>query len=292
MSDLKGVALSTTHHPRTFRTNRYVYPVLSRRAGGISVGINLNPDKDCNFGCLYCQVDRNAKPSEYFVALPSLLLELETTLTGLRPNGPYWQQAEFSALPPAQQVVRDIAFSGDGEPTTFKNFCEVVQGCVAVKARLNFHAAKTVLITNATGLERPEVQRGLDVMDANQGEVWAKLDAGTPEYFALVSDSRFPFEKVLSNILGCARARPTVIQSCFMRVDGTAPSEAEIGAYTNRLKTLTLQGGVVKLVQIYTLARQVPTPRVSSLSNAEVDAIAARVKAETGLPTATFYGTI
>ena len=47
-------------HARLFEHNRFVYPVLSRRSGGISIGVNLNPDKICNFDCIYCQVDRRS----------------------------------------------------------------------------------------------------------------------------------------------------------------------------------------------------------------------------------------
>src|SRR5438445_111855 len=50
--------LSVGRHPRAYRENHYVYPVLSRRARGVSIGINLNPDKICNWDCVYCQVDR------------------------------------------------------------------------------------------------------------------------------------------------------------------------------------------------------------------------------------------
>ncbi len=220
-------ALTERRHPRLFRTNSYVYPVLSRRSGGISVGINLNPDKACNFDCIYCQVDRSQQPQEYFVALPRLLSELQETLSGLRPGGPLWDEPEFSALSAEQRGVKDVAFSGDGEPTTFKNFAEVVQACVAVKESLGFERQKTVLITNATGLDRPDVRRSLEFLDRRQGEVWAKLDAGTPEYFALVDNTDFPFQKVLDNIAGCARERSIVIQSCFIRVKGAGPAPAE-----------------------------------------------------------------
>ena len=55
------------HHPRTFQENRFVYPVLSRRSHGLSVGINLNPDKICNFDCIYCQVDRTSQAETRFV---------------------------------------------------------------------------------------------------------------------------------------------------------------------------------------------------------------------------------
>ena len=281
-------ALTTTHHPRTFRDNQYVYVVLSRRAGGISVGINLNPDKVCNFGCVYCQVNRKLPPEETFVALPRLLDELKTTLEGLRPGGLYWQQEEFRHLTPAQQVVRDIAFSGDGEPALFRNFSQVAERCVAIKESLGFGAAKTVLITNATGLERPDICQALAFLDAHHGEIWAKLDAGTPEYFAAVSGSAFPYARVLANILACAQARPVVIQSCFVRMAELAPSATEITAYLGRLKDILAQGGRIKLVQVYSLARPPAEVSVSGLSQTELDAIAARVRDETGLPVAVF----
>src|SRR5437764_15445338 len=92
------VELSEAHHPRTFRENTYVYPVLSRRSRGVSVGINLNPDKACNFDCIYCQVDRTKAPQERFVGMPKLLAELEAILTGLAPGGALWSEPEFAHL--------------------------------------------------------------------------------------------------------------------------------------------------------------------------------------------------
>src|SRR5882757_8112593 len=105
-----SVPLSEALHPRQFRDNRYVYPVLSRRSGGISIGINLNPDKACNFDCIYCQVDRTVAPQERFVGLPKLLAELQAILTGLAPDGELWQEPEFSALPEGKRRIADIAF--------------------------------------------------------------------------------------------------------------------------------------------------------------------------------------
>ena len=282
--------LSETHHPRTFRENTYVYPVLSRRSGGISVGINLNPDKACNFDCIYCQVDRSIKPQETFVGLPKLLTELRSVLSGLVPGGVLWAEPEFRSLPAGKQRVADIAFSGDGEPTTFKNFSEVVESCVAVKEELGFADANVVLITNATGLDRPEVRRGLEFLDHHRGEIWAKLDAGTPEYFALIDKTEFPFQKVLDNITRSARERPIVIQSCFMRVSGAGPSHEELSAYVARLNEITAAGGKIARVQVYTVARPPAFSIVSSLSDDEVDAITARVKTEAALNAISYYG--
>lgn len=285
-------ALTEKAHPRTFRANRFVYPVLSRRSGGVSVGINLNVDKACNFDCIYCQVDRGKTPSETFIDLPALVKELREVLTGLQPNGHWWKEPEFASIPADKATVRDVGFSGDGEPTTFRNFNEVVQAAVKVKEELGFLDAKVVILTNATGLNRPDVREALSFLDEHQGEIWAKLDAGTEAYFRLVDGTRFPFDRILENILDCARARSIVIQSCFMRINGAGPSEEEMNAYLGHLKNILAEGGRIHLVQVHTIARDPAYGVVSSLSREEVDHIASRVRAEIGIQTGCFYGNV
>ena len=291
-SATSSAPLSEQNHPRQFRSNTYVYPVLSRRSKGVSVGINLNPDKVCNFDCIYCQVDRTKAPQEFFVGLPKLLAELQAVLDGLRSNGWLWSEPEFAALPAEKRRVSDIAFSGDGEPTTFKNFAEVIERCVAVKESAGHADAKVVLITNATGFDRSDVKRGLDFMAAHNGEIWAKLDAGSAAYFALIDNTSFPFQKVLANILDAASRYEIVIQSCFMRVNGVGPSAAEIGEFVARLREMVTGGGRIRLVQVYTVARNPALSIVSSLSNAQVDGIAERVRTEAALPAEAYYGEV
>src|SRR3982751_4200972 len=106
-----------TQHQRRFESNRFVYPVLSRRSGGISLGVNLNPDKVCNFDCIYCQVDRTRQSETHFVELDALLVELEDMLR-LVSSGQIYKTPEFASTPAHLQRLNDIAFSGDGEPTT------------------------------------------------------------------------------------------------------------------------------------------------------------------------------
>ena len=48
--------LTTTDHDRGSAGLTYVYPVISRRSGGLSIGINLNPNNACNWRCIYCQL--------------------------------------------------------------------------------------------------------------------------------------------------------------------------------------------------------------------------------------------
>lgn len=276
-------------HARTFHANRFVYPVLSRRSGGISVGVNLNPDKICNFDCIYCQVDRTRQSETTFVETDALVAELESTLR-LVASGELYNFPEFAAVPPELRRLNDIAFSGDGEPTTYRNFDELIAACAAVKVRLGLDAVKMVLITNASMLHREHVRHGLAILDAHQGEIWAKLEAGTDAYYHKIERTPIPFRRILDNITDAARLRPLVIQSLFMRVEGEPPSAAELAAFCDRLNEITAGGGQLKLVQIYTVARRPAESFVAPLTDAEVDAIVTLVKDRTGLPAAAFYG--
>jgi wyosine [tRNA(Phe)-imidazoG37] synthetase (radical SAM superfamily) len=297
-----------TDHTRLFEHNRFVYPVLSRRSAGISIGVNLNPDKICNFDCIYCQVDRRSQSETQFVETAGLVDELRNTLD-LVLSGRIYDTPKFRDVPPQLRRLNDIAFSGDGEPTTYKNFDEIIAACAEVKQTAELRVAepqsamsspagagnpqsaiKMVLITNASMLHRPHVQRGLAILDENNGEIWAKLEAGTDEYYHLIERTPIPFRQILDNLIAAARVRPLVIQSLFMRVNGEPPSQAELEAFCDRLNEITAAGGKLKLVQIYTVARRPAESYVASLTDAEVDAIMSLVTKRTGLPALPFYG--
>jgi wyosine [tRNA(Phe)-imidazoG37] synthetase (radical SAM superfamily) len=288
----KAVGLSESSHPRRFRENRYVYPVLSRRSGGVSVGINLNPDKVCDFGCIYCQVDRRERSAGCSVDLKQVVKELRSVLLGLRPGGELWTAPEFASLPASRRHVADVAFSGDGEPTWFRNFAQAARAVVRTKDETGFTGAKVVLLTNGSGLRRPDVAAALRFLDKHSGEVWAKLEAGTAEYFHQIHRNAYPFEELLANILACGRARPVVIQSCFVRVRGKSPPAKEIAAYLDRLRELREGGAQIRFVQVYTIARAPAYGIVSSLTRAEVDRIARQVRAKTGLEARAYYGSV
>jgi wyosine [tRNA(Phe)-imidazoG37] synthetase (radical SAM superfamily) len=278
-----------TDHARLFEGNRFVYPVLSRRSRGISVGVNLNPDKICNFDCIYCQVDRTRQSETRFVAIDALLVELRATLDAVT-SGAIYRTAKFHDVPPELRRLNDIAFSGDGEPTTYKNFDEIIQACAGVKRAAGLDAVKMVLITNASMFHRPHVVRGLEILDRNNGEIWAKLEAGTDAYYHLIERTPIPFRQILDNITAAARVRPLVIQALFMRVAGEPPSPAELEAFCDRLNEIAAAGGRLKLVQVYTVARRPAESYVAPLSDAEVDAIVDLVKRRTGLAATGYYG--
>lgn len=279
--------LTIHDHRRELDENRYVYAVLSRRSGGVSIGINLNPDKVCNFDCIYCQVDRTTPGRYRRVDLRILEQELSDVLARAK-SGELFEHPSFSGIPGPLQQVKDIAFSGDGEPTTYPRFKETVELAIRAKREHGLDNLKIVIITNATMFHRPKVKETLALLDQHNGEIWAKLDAGTAEYYRQVDVTTIPFQQVLDNILDVAQVRPIVIQSLFMRVHDVGPDETEIAAFCDRLRGIVAHGGQIKFVQVYTVARRPAQPYVTALSDAEVDGIAEAVR-RIPLRVASFY---
>jgi wyosine [tRNA(Phe)-imidazoG37] synthetase (radical SAM superfamily) len=278
-----------THHERSFEDHRFVYPVISRRSRGLSIGVNLNPDKICNFDCVYCQVDRRIPGETNFVGLAELLRELETLLR-LGATGALFDRGKFRETPAALRRLNDIAFSGDGEPTTHRNIDEVVSACAALKRRLGLDDVRMVLITNASMFHRPHVREALRTLDANQGEIWAKLEAGTEAYFRQIDRTPIPFRQILVNIAEAASIRPIVIQSLFLSFHGQAPPAGELDAYCDRLREILDRGGRIRSVQVYTVARRPADPAVRPLADHQIDAIVQMVRERTGLEACGYYG--
>ncbi len=279
-----------SRHPRSLGENRYVYAVLSRRARGISVGINLNPDKVCNFDCIYCQVDRTTPPLFRDVDEGILFEELESVLQRAN-DGSLFREFRFDAAHTSMRRLSDIAFAGNGEPTTYPRFREVVGDVIALKKRLGLEEIKISVLTNCTVLHRPSVREALVLLDRGGGEIWAKLDAGTEAYYEKVCvPGGAKFSRILSNILEAARVRPLVIQSLFLRHEGTPPSPEEVEAFCGRLSDIAARGGRIRLVQVYTVARRPAAASVAPLSDAEVDALVETVRRRTALEVEAYYG--
>lgn len=275
-------------HSRQFSDFTFVYPVISRRSGGLSIGVNLNPDKVCNFDCVYCEVDRRVPGKVQRLDLEQMKDELRAMVHFARDGG-LAKEPKFNELPPfLTRTIKDIAFSGDGEPTMISNFAECVQSVVEIKQELGLDRTKIVLITDAAGLDKADVRRGLDIMDSNLGEIWAKLDAGTDSYFRLVNRTTIKFERILANLLDASRRRPIVIQSLFMRVHGEPMSAEELNAYCERLNSIKAGGGKIKEVHAYTIARPVPEPFATRLNGEELNAVADHIRTRTGLDVRSF----
>jgi wyosine [tRNA(Phe)-imidazoG37] synthetase (radical SAM superfamily) len=266
-------ALTFADHDRALDRNRYVYAVLSRRARGLSMGVNLNLDKVCNFDCPYCQVDRTTPGGPAEIDVPVLAAELEALLDRAR-SGALWQDPLFATAPEALRRVADVAFAGDGEPTTPKEFPAAARAARDVIERSGLRVPLR-LLTNATLFDRPRVRAALACFD----ELWCKLDAGTEPYFHRVDGTRLPFRRILANLLAVARERPIVIQAMFLAIEGAGPAEDEITAWLDRLREIAIGGGRIERVQVYTVARRPADARVAPLPDARLEEIAARARA-------------
>ena len=173
-----GSKLTTSNHSSDIVGLKYVYPVLSRRAGGLSIGINFNTNNACNWRCIYCQVPHlitGVAPALDFRLLED---ELRSFLDNVL-HGDFYDRFEVDA---DKRVIKDIAIAGDGEPTSLKEFAPAVEliGKIATEAGV-FPKSDYVLITNGSLVHQARVQEGLRVLKRYGGEVWFKLDSATDE---------------------------------------------------------------------------------------------------------------
>ncbi len=253
--------LTVTNHNRNITGLTYVYPVLSRRAGGLSIGINFNINNACNWRCIYCQVPElkiGAAPS---CDLDLLAKELRLFLNDVL-HGDFYDRME---VPNEQRVIKDIAIAGNGEPTSLENFDVAVSMIGDIATELGvFPESHFVLITNGSLIHRPKVQAGLKALNDFGGEVWFKMDSGTPEGRALVNHSAQTNEAVLKNITLAAQICSTKIQICLVNYQKNGFLMNERKGF---LKFLVVIRAVttIKNVTIYTLARPSQQPEAIDL---------------------------
>jgi wyosine [tRNA(Phe)-imidazoG37] synthetase (radical SAM superfamily) len=267
--------LETTDHRRDRAGLIYVYPVVSRRAGGVSIGINLNPNNACNWRCIYCQVPDLKRGSAPPIDLQLLERELRGFVRELQ-HGSYMQEN----VPEAMRRIVDVALSGNGEPTSACEFPEVIARAAAVLRDAGLAGTVTVrVITNGSLVSRGHVQEGLRRLGEIGGEAWFKVDAGTAEGFRRINSVELSPQAVARNLGRCAGLCPTWVQTCMFEIDGTPPEEGEISAYLG----LLAKAGVERLrgVHLYGLARPSLQPESSRLTNLPTDrleGIAARIR--------------
>jgi wyosine [tRNA(Phe)-imidazoG37] synthetase (radical SAM superfamily) len=266
---------------REFLGSHLVYCVISQRARGLSVGVNMNPDGLCNFDCVYCEVDRHKCHGDSKVDVPRMTAELDQVLA-LATSGRLRELPPFRATPADLLQLKEVALSGDGEPTLCPNFREVIEGVAHVRAAGKWPFFKIVLITNATGLHLPHVRAGIELLTSDD-EIWAKLDAGTQRGMDLVNRGDAGIETILENILTLGKKRPVVIQSLFPLMRGEEPLVEEIDAYIARLRELGSAGANIDYVQVYSAHRPAVRPDCGHLPLRSLSNIAKRVREETGL---------
>lgn len=254
--------LSTTDHDRDAAHMTYVYPVVSRRAGGVSLGINLNPNNACNWRCVYCQVPDLKRGAAPVIDLKQLESELVTMLDQIV-HGDFMQ----IRVPEGARRLNDIALSGNGEPTSAKQFADVIQLIGRVMKRFELIGKiKLVLITNGSLISRAGVPLGLKRMARLNGEVWFKLDSATREGMNRINNTRQSLKKTSEHLTLAAKLCPTWLQTCVFAFDGAAPTIAEQQAYLDLLRDHLDAGVKLQGVLLYGLARQSHQPEAGRLT--------------------------
>lgn len=270
--------LNTTDHSRDKAGLTYVYPVISRRAGGVSIGINLNPNNACNWRCVYCQVPDLKRGSAPRIDLNKLETELRSFLHELV-KGDFMQ----ANVPPAARKIHDIALSGNGEPTSAREFEQVIELIGNIKH--DFDALghiKLVLITNGSLIARQSVQAGLKRMAQLNGEVWFKFDRAQAEERSRINNTRISLKTIRHHLQIATSLCPTWLQTCVFRMNGEPPSEQEITAYLLFVRSLMEDGLPLNGILLYGIARpslQPEAAQLSQVSEAWLIALGERIKA-------------
>jgi wyosine [tRNA(Phe)-imidazoG37] synthetase (radical SAM superfamily) len=264
--------LTVSNHSRDVAGLKYVYPVLSRRAGGLSIGINFNVNNACNWRCIYCQVPElkiGAAPDLDFQLLED---ELRFFLNEVL-YGDFYQRFQVDQ---DKRVIKDIAISGNGEPTSVKDFDKAVSliGKIGIETGV-FPQSHFVLISNGSLLHRPSVQKGLKRLKAYGGEVWFKLDSATEEGRALINNAGQGCQASVENLLLSAKLCPTKLQTCLLDYDKRGLSLQEKKAYLGVLKSIKERDCDLKAVLLYTVARPSLQPESSRLERLSLEALKA-----------------
>lgn len=255
--------LSVNNHDRDVAGFKYVYPVVSRRAGGVSVGVNLNPNNACNWRCAYCQVPNLIRGAAPPIDIELLTRELGELFTMVQT--PSWLSEN---VPEGAQRVVDVAISGNGEPTTCANLDEVLDEVLrTVDEHRPSGSLSKVIISNGSMMDRPAVKRALSRWREADGEVWFKVDAGTAverERLNGTSQSNERTHKLLHLCCGLTRTR---IQTCVVTWDGLPPDDAQRASYITFLRDAISGGANIHDILLYGIARESHQPEAARVAH-------------------------
>ncbi len=265
--------LTITNHDRNIFQGKYIYPVVSRRAGGLSLGINLNTNNACNWQCIYCEVPNLVRGKPETINLKELESELD-----------YWldqiiNKSFLSQYTKSKTEFKDIAFSGNGEPTASKQFKDVI--CILIKKINEYKLDKKIiirLITNGSYMANPVIQESLSLIRNFNREIWFKIDGVKEHDIQTVNQVNLSLVTIKKNLEAALNNGPTVIQTCFFKLNEQLPSLESLGAYINFLK---LYENKVKGIHLYSLARLSEQPsqnKLTRLTKFELEVIASKIK--------------
>lgn len=193
---------------------RWVYgPVLSRRFG-LSLGVDLVPEKLCSYDCIYCQLGGTTR------------LEIEPS---------HWVDVE-DVVRDVCEVVEEggrpdvVTLAGSGEPTLYDDAGLLIK-------RLRETAGAPVLMLTNGGMffhdSAVEAAMKVDILAPS-------LDAGDPETFRRINRPHpgISFEMMLEGLQTATRLSKAMVRLEVMLVKGVNDSDESIAAIVEAVKTL------------------------------------------------------
>lgn len=265
--------LSVKNHDRDVAGYQYIYPVISRRSGGLSVGINFNVNNACNWRCIYCQVPDLTLGAAPELDFDLLAAELADFLQDVL-QGSFYERFQ---LEPEMRVIKDIAISGNGEPTSVKEFTKAITIITQVVEQAKItESFQYVLITNGSLIHKPDVQAGLKLFNQYNGQLWFKLDSATDRGREVINHAALSLQRQTENLISSAKLCSTWVQSCMLNYADKESvglvSEREQAAYLaligSVMQQVSLQG-----VMLYSLARPSLQPEANRISSVNIEQI-------------------
>jgi wyosine [tRNA(Phe)-imidazoG37] synthetase (radical SAM superfamily) len=258
--------LNIHDHSRELSGLKYIYSVISRRAGGLSIGVNLNVNNACNWQCIYCEIPNLTRGTPPPIQLDLLEQELRFFLHEII-HGDYMEKN----VSVEDRHLRDIAFSGNGEPTSAEEFPEVILIVKKILEEFNLlNKIKIRLITNGSLMHKASVIKAVEMLKEMNGEVWFKVDSATEGSIKTINQVNLKPHQILERLRNSINVCPTFVQTCIFTIDGKGPSEKDIDAYlqlVGEVKT-NIQG-----VHLYGLARPSLQPQAKSLGRISQEAL-------------------
>ena len=258
--------LSIHDHSRELSGLKYIYSVISRRAGGLSIGVNLNVNNACNWQCIYCEIPNLTRGSPPPIELDVLEDELRFFLHEII-HGDYMEKN----VAIEDRHLKDIAFSGNGEPTSAEEFPQVILIVKKILEEFNLlHKIKIRLITNGSLMHKESVLEGIQVLAKMNGEVWFKVDAGLEENTKVINQVNIKPQQAIDRLKRCSEICPTFVQTCIFTIDNKEPNNKEIDAY---IKLLDSAKKSIKGVHLYGIARPSMQPEAYRLGRVNINVL-------------------
>jgi len=261
--------LTIFNHDRNIFKSKYIYPVVSRRSMGLSLGINLNTNNACNWQCIYCQVSDLIRGKPEKIDLDLLKNELDKWLDNIV-NGNFLNECASHKVD-----FKDIAFSGNGEPTATPEFEPIVK--IVLEKINKFQLSNTIklrLITNGSYLHKENVQQGLEQMKSVNHEVWFKIDNVNPKEAQKINRINLSITSLRKNLKNALSISPTIVQTCLLKINNELPSNDFVNEYIQFLKPYAHQ---LKGIHLYSMVRpsqQKTDLQIEALDKGELQIIA------------------